>query len=177
MEQHETRLGVDIGRVIIDGSSHPSGDDTAFFKGGLANAVATPPMAGVFEVLPRLVELFDGRVWLVSKCGPRVQQRTLAWLAHHRFHDRTGIATTNVRFCRERPEKALHCGELALTDFIDDRPDVLEAVRPVVVRCYLFGPQAAAPAPAWTVSVPDWPATELAIRNGVQGFEAASSPA
>lgn len=156
------RLGVDVGRVIIDGSSHPSGDDTAFFKGGLANVLRTPPMARVFEVLPGLVERFEGRVWVISKCGERVQQRTLAWLAHHDFYDRTGIPPESVRFCRERREKAVHCRELGITDFIDDRLDVLEAMRGVVPRLYLFGPQTR-PTPQWVIPVIDWSAVDEAI--------------
>jgi len=158
----QLRLGVDIGRVIIDGSSHPSGDDTAFFKGGLDNALRTPPMAGVFGVLPRLVDLFEHRVWLVSKCGDRVQQRTLAWLEHHDFYERTGITPTSVRFCRTRPEKADHAAELRLTDFIDDRADVHEALKGIVERCYLFGPQRRAAA-GWMIATPTWTAVEAEI--------------
>ena len=111
------RLGVDIGRVIIDGSGHPDGDDTAFLTGGPDQVLRTPAVAGAFEVLPRLVELFDGRVWLVSKCGEAVQRRTLRWLAHHEFYDRTGIPAEHVRFCRRRPDKAIHCAELGITQF------------------------------------------------------------
>jgi len=63
-------LGVDIGRVIIDGSSHPDGGDTAFFRGDDAAMLATPEMTGAIESISRLAERFEGRVWLVSKCGP-----------------------------------------------------------------------------------------------------------
>lgn len=31
------------------------------------------------------MELFDGQAWLVSKCGPRIQQRSLDWLVLHRY--------------------------------------------------------------------------------------------
>jgi hypothetical protein len=170
------RLGVDIGRVIIDGSAHPDGDDTAFFRGGVDNALRTPPMPGVFDVLPRLVERFDGRAWLISKCGERVQARTLAWLDHHRFYDRTGIRPDRVRFCRARPEKADHCRDLGITDFVDDRVDVHEAVRGVVERGYLFGPQRG-PHPSWLPWAPDWAALEDLVardpldRSREQGVE------
>lgn len=160
----EPRLGVDIGRVIIDGSSHPTGDDTAFFRGGIDNALRTPPVAGVFDVLPTLVRQFHGRVWLVSKCGERVQQRTLAWLDHHRFYDRTGIPENHVRFCRARPDKAVHCSDLAITDFVDDRLDVHRALQGVVFRRYLFGPQRR-PAPAWIIHTPDWPSVGRRVRS------------
>lgn len=156
------RLGVDIGRVIIDGTAHPSGADTAFFSGDLANALDTPPVPGVFDVLPGLVDRFEGRVWLVSKCGVRVEQRTLAWLDHHDLHGRTGIPVDHVRFCRARPDKAIHCRELGITDFVDDRPDVLGALRGLVPRRYLFGPQRR-PAPGWTIPTPDWDAVAEAV--------------
>jgi hypothetical protein len=156
------RLGVDIGRVIIDGSSHPSGDDTAFFSGGMDEVLRTPPVDGVFAVLPALVARFGGRAWLISKCGERVQRRSLAWLEHHELYRRTGIPAGNVRFCRARPDKAIHCRELGITDFVDDRRDVLDALDGIVARRYLFGPQRR-PAPPGVTPVPDWPAVAEAL--------------
>ena len=94
----EPRLGIDIGRVIIAGDgipdatgtfevSKPGGDhDTAFFEGDEAAMLATPEVSGAFDSIAALVPLFGGRVWLVSKCGPRVQARTLRWLAGHDFY-------------------------------------------------------------------------------------------
>jgi hypothetical protein len=158
----EARLGVDIGRVIIDGSSHPAGDDTAFFTGDEATMLATPEMAGGFEALARLSRAFDGRVWLVSKCGQRVQGRTLRWLEAHDFYDRTGVPAEHVRFCRVRAHKRRHCEELALTHFIDDRPDVHEAIRGTVRYHYIFGPQTGE-LPDYAVHTPTWPALERAI--------------
>lgn len=118
-------LGIDVGRVLISpgDSTKP---DTSFLHGPLEAALDTPPYDAMFDVVPGLVEGFEGRAWIVSKCGPRIQQRTLQWFAHHRFFERTGIPRNNVRFCLQRPEKALHCRELGITHFIDDRADVLE---------------------------------------------------
>jgi hypothetical protein len=158
------RLGVDIGRVIIDGTSHPQGGDTAFFQGDEATMLATPEMEGAVAAIERLTRLFGGRVWLVSKCGPRVQERTERWLAAHRFFDRTGIAPGNLRFCRQRPDKRIHCVELGLTHFVDDKPDVHQAIADVVAHRFYFGPQTR-PVPAPAVHVPDWPTAEAAIRG------------
>ncbi|MEU4287858.1 hypothetical protein AB0E63_06525 [Kribbella sp. NPDC026596] len=141
------RLGIDIGRVIIDGAS--GSGDTSFFSGGTAAMLRTPAVPGAFDAIARLVPLF-GTAWLVSKCGPRVQQRSLAWLRHHGFFERTGIAEGNVRFCLRRPEKAIHCAELGITHFVDDKPDVIAAITPVVPHRYLFN---------------NWPTTETAIRQ------------
>ena len=133
------RLGIDIGRVIIDGPSHPAGGDTAFFTGDEATLVATPEMPGAMDVIARLVDAFAGQVWLVSKCGPRVQARTLVWLRGNDFHARTGLPADQVRFCRTRPDKRLHCEELGLTHFVDDRLEVLSYLHTVAVRCLFRG--------------------------------------
>jgi hypothetical protein len=152
------RLGIDIGRVIIDS---PPGEDTAFFHGDLEAVLRTPGVPGAFEAITRLVKLFDGQAWLVSKCGPRIQQRSMDWLRHHRFFTQTGIPETNVRFCLRRPDKAIHCAELHITHFIDDKPDVHKALAAIVPHRYLFGPQPRVP--AGLTHTRTWPTTEAAI--------------
>jgi hypothetical protein len=137
----QSRLGIDIGRVIIDGPSHPQGGDTAFFGGDEQTMLATPEMPDAFEVIARLVEEFAGRVWLVSKCGIRVQERTKRWLDAHDFYRRTGVPRENVLFCRTRPDKRTYCEDLELTHFVDDHPEVHAAIRGTVDHQYFFGPQ------------------------------------
>ena len=139
------KLGIDVGRVLISPGDETK-PDTSFIGGSLEDALNTPPYEGMFDVVPALVRRFDGRVWIVSKCAPRIQARTMQWLDHHRFFERTGIDSRNVRFCLRRPEKALHCREIGITHFIDDRTDVLQAMTGVVPNLYLFGPQRAAAA-------------------------------
>jgi hypothetical protein len=152
----EPRLGIDIGRVIINGPAHPDGGDTAFFTGDEATMLATPEVPGSFPAIAGLVGLFAGRVWLVSKCGPTTQARTLRWLAGHDFHGRTGVPVGNVRFCRERAQKRGHCLDLGLTHFVDDHPEVHAAIRGTVTWQYYFGPQRQ-PVPEFGVAAPDWP--------------------
>lgn len=132
-------LGIDIGRVIIsDGEGR---GDTSFLGGSEADGLRTPPMRGALETIAELVEALEGRVWLVSKCGPAVQARTRRWLAHWRFHERTGLPSRQLRFCRQRHEKAPICAELGLEAFIDDRPDVLAPMAGIVPWRFLYGPQ------------------------------------
>lgn len=159
---HPPRLGIDVGRVIIDGSSHPDGGDTAFFDGDETAMLATPEMPGAFASIARLVTAFNGQVWLVSKCGPRVQARTLRWLDGHDFYARTGLAIDHLRFCRTRPDKRLHCVELGLTHFVDDRLEVHEAIHGTVDHQYLFGPQTR-PAPAYVRPTVTWADAERLI--------------
>jgi hypothetical protein len=157
------KLGIDIGRVLIAPDSPEGRADTSFIGGTLADALATPPYKGMFEVVPGLVQKFEGRVWLVSKAGPRVQEKTRHWLRHHRFFERTGISPDNLRFCLERSQKAGHCAALGITHFIDDRSDVLEHLDDVVQHRFLFGPQRKPQAPRGVVPVIDWPAAGGAI--------------
>jgi hypothetical protein len=159
------RLGIDIGRVIINGPAHPAGGDTAFFQGDEATLVATPEMPGAVEVIARLVGRFDGRVWLVSKCGPRVQARTERWLAGHDFFGRTGVAPDHVRFCRTRPEKRGHCIELELTHFVDDHPEVHAAIRGTVRHQYFFGRHEAVP--AYGQHTPTWSDVERLVEESL----------
>ena len=155
MTTTEIRFGVDIGKVLIAGPAHPAGGDTAFFTGDEATMLATPEMPGAVEALATLVERFAGRVWLVSKCGPRVQARSLRWLDAHDVYGRSGLPRANVRFCLRRPQKREHCIDLGLTDFVDDRADVHAAIRGAVQRQYLFGPQRA-PVPDFVRHTPTW---------------------
>jgi hypothetical protein len=154
MRTSESRLGIDIGRVII--SRGEGSNDTSFLHGSIERALQTPPYENMFEVVPRLVARFGGRAWLVSKCGPRIQERTRQWLEHHRFWERTGIPPENVRFCRDRPGKAPICRELGITHFIDDRLDVLEYLRGSVPHLYLFA-AAFAPQEQWLTPLTGWP--------------------
>ena len=155
-------LSVDFGGVINDGSSHPSGDDTAFLSGGPDEAMRTPIMAGAVESLARLNDRFGGRVWIVSKCGPRIQARSEQWLDHVHFFERTGVDPSHVRFCRQRPEKADHCAELGVTHFVDDRADVLGHLVGIVDHLFLFGTRGD-PLPGFAVRVRDWSEAETGI--------------
>jgi hypothetical protein len=150
------KLGIDIGRVLISPDAHGTRGDTSFIGGSIQDALDTPAYDGMMDVVPALVQLFRGQVWLVSKCGPRVQEKSRLWLQHHRFFERTGIPSANLRFCLERPQKTDHCRELGITHFIDDRSDVLRCMEGVVPNRYLFGPQKTPGTPRGMVAVPAW---------------------
>ncbi|AKU98979.1 hypothetical protein AKJ09_05643 [Labilithrix luteola] len=152
------RLGVDIGRVII----HGDGPDTSFIQArDDETAMRAPAVDGAIDALARLTLRFDGAVWLVSKCGPRIEGLSRRWLAHHGFFERTGISPAQLRFCRERREKAGICLKLGVTMFVDDRLDVLLPMAGVVEHRFLFGVHASSD-PTVT-PVPTWRATEAAI--------------
>ncbi len=150
------RLGIDIGRVLMTPVLGAKAD-TSFLRGSIERAMATPPSPGAIEAVAELVKLLEGNVWLISKAGKNVQQKTRQWLRHQRFYESTGLARSNVRFCLQRHEKAQHCRQLKITHFVDDRLDVLGFVRPCVPYLYLFGEQAPdCEIPAWLKHVIDW---------------------
>ena len=159
-------LGVDIGRVIIQGD----GPDTSFVGGSDEQALRAPAMEGAFDALARLVDRFAGRVHLVSKCGARVEARTRVWLRHHRFFERTGVLAENVHFCRQRPDKAPICHRLGVGFFVDDRRDVLAAMTGVVPFRFLFGETTA---PEKVIAAPDWAVAEREIVRVLDGVRAA----
>ena len=158
------RVGVDIGRVLI-GAADPNGTaDTSFLNNSDEGALLTPPVAGALEALTWLVEVCKGRVWLVSKCGPRIQARTRRWLDHQDVWGRTGLDPSHLRFCLKRAGKAPHCRELGLTHFVDDRVDVHRHLRGVVPHLLLFGHQRPGTvAPGWVHHVPDWSSARVAL--------------
>ena len=158
----QPRLGVDFGRVIHGAAAADGVQDTVFLDGSFDAALASPATDGAFDVLPRLVGAFGGRVWVISKCGPRVQERTLAWLDHHDFYGRTGVPRGNVRFCRKRADKAGHCAQLRITHMVDDRIDVHRALVDSVPCRYLFGRQKGE-APEWVRHTLTWTDLEDAV--------------
>ena len=169
---HRPVLGIDIGRVIIGPVDDAGHADTTFLSGSPAQALATQPSPGAFDSIAQLTRAFAGAVWLVSKAGPRVQDKTRSWLDHWRFWSATGVPRGRLRFCLERPQKADHCRELRITHFIDDRLDVLDHLHGLVPHLYLFGPQPRSTRPPpWAVPVVTWADALSAILSTLEGCE------
>jgi hypothetical protein len=163
-------LGVDIGNVII-GSRERSPvhgkdryADSTFLNGDRDAALATPATPGSFAAIRELLPLFGGRIWLVSKCGWRIQHRTEAWLWQHRFYTYTGLPADHVRFCKHRSGKGPICQELEVTHFVDDRPDIIASLEGVAEHRYLFGPQEG-DCPEGATAVASWMITRQLIRR------------
>lgn len=125
----KTRIGIDIGRVIIGGA----GEDTSFFSD---NFLCTPEVKGAFDAIADLNAVYD--VWLLSKCGQKVQDKTLAWLAERRFYEQTGVDPSKVLFCRQRSEKAGIAKDRGFYAFIDDRTDIIDSMKGVIEHPLLF---------------------------------------
>ncbi len=156
----QARIGIDIGRVLI--SVGDGRHDTSFLSGGEEAAMATPPMQDAIQCVKALSRRTGGNIWLVSKCGERIAGRSRRWLARWRFFAQVEVDPSHLRFCKKRPDKAIHARQLRLTHFVDDRADVLVHLRDLVPHLYLFGPQEAAP-PIWARHVKTWQRTVQAI--------------
>lgn len=130
-------LGVDVGGVLVD-RIRADGSDTSFFS---ERFLETPAVEGAFDTLVRLgAERFGRRICIISKCGPRTEEKTRLWLAHHGLLDALGLDEQALHFCRKRPDKAPICQRLGVTHFVDDRMEVLVHLKSVRHRI-LFGPQ------------------------------------
>ena len=93
------------------------------------------------EALRAIVEShnFD-HIWIVSKCGPRVQALTQQWLTDLNFWNDTGMLNSKVEFCLKFWEKGPICERLGVTHFIDDRSRVLNCLTSVE-HLYAFRPE------------------------------------
>ncbi len=110
-------LGIDIGGVISDKLTDGRVTD--------ASLASARPIEGSLESIARLVANFGPEdVFLVSKCGWRMQRRTKLWLRAIHFHSLTRIPVDHAWFCLERREKSDICRELGVTHFVDDRLEI-----------------------------------------------------
>ena len=115
-------LGIDIGGVIIQPAE--TAGDTSFFS---SDFLQTPMVVEAAEVIRELSdEVYGVNIHIISKCGEAVQRKSLQWLEHHNFYERSGVSREHVHFCRNRPDKAPICERLGIDTFIDDRLDVLK---------------------------------------------------
>jgi len=126
-------FGTDFGGVINPGGR---GADSFFSD----NFLETSRLADSFETLAALRTVYGDEMYVVSKCGPRIQDRTLRWMDANHFYSETTISPDHVIFCLERSEKAGICRELGIRAFIDDHADVFANFDASTTR-YLFGPQ------------------------------------
>lgn len=129
------RIGIDIGGVIIE---RAGSGDTSFFG---ENYLETPEVPDAFRVIKEFARAgFGNNRFLISKAGPQTEARTLEWLEHRNFFNETGITPDNVLFTRTREGKVPIAQELQLTDFIDDKAEVLGHLAGTVKRLYLLNP-------------------------------------
>jgi hypothetical protein len=159
------RFGIDFGGVIVRSRRWHRGEDTDLAGSDGEDAARE----GVFRAVREIVSVCEGRVWIVSKAGPRMQARSLAWLEAVDFYARTNLDPEKVRFCRERTEKEGICRELGITHFVDDRIHVMQILRHAVPHLYLFGERGEERScPPWATFVTAWDEVVRRLRSSVR---------
>ncbi len=93
---------------------------------------------GAVEAVRALVELFEGRAYIVSRQQRPLWASTLSWLEDQKLFQNTGMLPGNVRFCEERSEKAEICAGLGITHFVDNRLEVFQHMHQQDVVPYRF---------------------------------------
>lgn len=132
------RIGIDVGGVIIDSLANDD-TDTSFRGDDFLKTTAVP---GAFDAVAQLVNQNGSEnVFIISKCGPVIERKSRLWLTCSGFYQYTGFRLDNLFFCLDRAGKAPIAQKLGLTDFIDDKEEVLGYMQGIVDRRYLFGPQ------------------------------------
>lgn len=105
-----------------------------------------PEVPGVFDGLKRLNGKFNGNVTVVYKATDVATEKILAWLAHRRFTERTGISFERVCRTRNSRDKTPHLDQSSETHYgttvvVDDRLEVMSHFVGKVPHLFLFRPQ------------------------------------
>ncbi len=141
MAAFRLNIGLDIGKVITDGRRDDP-EDTSFFGD---NFLKTPMVDDTLDSVHRIIQHFGKkRTFVISRCGAKTAGKSMWWLDSKGFFAPDMLDIRNVRFCRERQDKAPIAAELGLDFFIDDKADVLLPMQTVGTRI-LFGPQSQRP--------------------------------
>lgn len=115
------KIGTDIGGVCIGGTKE--NHDTFFGS----NFLKTPEIEDAFDSL--IILSIDHEVHWVSKCGPKVEEKTVQWLQAHQWLEPDLIKPGRLHFVRRRELKVPMALALQLDVFIDDRIEICTALR------------------------------------------------
>ncbi len=116
-------VSLDIGNVLLNRGNRDSRADPATIPG-------LPSVAGAREGVQMLATAFGrDNIFVVSRCSEEAESRLAAWLVSAGFAggDENQIDPLNVRFCRERADKANILGDIGAIAHVDDRAEVLIA--------------------------------------------------
>ncbi len=127
---HISRIGIDIEGVIRSKTAKSRTVD---------EYLAVEPLGSAFKTIKSLVKLFgNDNIFIISRCPEYAEDVILQWLDNQKFFNEIDFNRSNVYFCRERADKAPIAQQLQLTYFIDDRIDVLDAMKDIVANRILF---------------------------------------
>ncbi len=152
-------VGIDLGGVVISEAMTKIERERRKIS-----FMDVPPVEGAFNAVAELVADPQVRaVSVISKC--KVDAELRQWLEVHDFYMETGFDPSNLNFCRRHEEKAAIARQLEVTDFVDNRIEVLGPMMSVVPRLYLFSERPSHLVLDGVVSTVGWTATLGAIRS------------
>ncbi len=137
------KIGIDIVGVIMKRS--PLSDLIRIYKGDIPL-----PLSGEISEIHGIVKAMNGivhrfrqeNVFIVSSADDPLKKTILYWLKKKNILNRTGVSFGNLIFCKERREKAIVCAQKGITQFIDDRREVLHHIyeSDPSIKLILFNP-------------------------------------
>ena len=97
------------------------------------------PIPQSFPMMRHLVHKYGAsNVFVVSKAGPAMVEKTKLWFQKTEFFERTGLAVDNVIFVRECEEKAGIVQSLNISIFFDDSYKVVRCLAPLPMMERIF---------------------------------------
>jgi hypothetical protein len=137
------KIGIDIVGVIMKRS--PLSDLLRIYNGDIPLQLCKgiPETYGIVKAVNGIVNRFrQENVFIVSSADGLLRNTILYWLEKNNILKRTGACTKNLIFCKERKEKAIVCAQRGITQFIDDRREVLHHIHESdpSIKLILFNP-------------------------------------
>lgn len=127
---HIARIGIDIEGVMRSKNIRPQTVD---------EYLTTAPLKDAPLAIKEMTKLFGNmNIFLISRCPKYAEKTITEWLNSNRLFNDPNLVSSNIYFCRKRIDKAVIAKRLQLTHFIDDRIDVLDAMKNIVANRILF---------------------------------------
>ena len=137
------KIGIDLVGVIMDRLK---------FSGMLRlyQGHIPPAKFGEIKEIPGMINVVHGivnyfgphNVFVVSKADDVLKEGSRVWFGRNNFFEKTHLPVENVIYCKARKDKAVVCQEKGITQFIDDRREVLHYIYESLpsVKLILFNP-------------------------------------
>lgn len=137
------KIGIDLVGVIMDRSK--LSEMLRLYQGHIP-----PAKFGEIKEIPGMINVVHGivnyfgphNVFVISKADNVIKEGSRVWFGRNKFFEKTHLLVENVIYCDTRKDKAVVCQEKGITQFIDDRREVLHHIHESVpsVKLILFNP-------------------------------------
>lgn len=120
------KIGVDVGGVLHSKLESKQKNDKDYLSEDV-NVSALETIRWIVNVFGR------NNIFIISKCPAEKEVLILTWLRENQLISKDTFFEDHVLFCRERSDKAKIAKDLGIDCFIDDRSEVLEAMKGIVM--------------------------------------------